>query len=97
MLTPELHSKWKKTSGFKKGLLTDIHMGDNNYSGQMVTTMTCDFVKKSIEKDLKPAGKKIGFDVNNKSINHIILGDECFGASTLKNHAKQPAVYGTND
>jgi hypothetical protein len=50
---------WKKHSGFKKGLLTDIVMGDER-TGQRVqsSTMHADFIKLT-PRALQPAGKPV--------------------------------------
>ncbi|KAI8913234.1 hypothetical protein EDD86DRAFT_187490 [Gorgonomyces haynaldii] len=65
---------WKKHSGFKKGLATDIVMGNKHTSDEPVTTMHSDYVPKQ-KIDVMPAGKPIGFDTTDKTRNHIVFGD----------------------
>lgn len=81
---------WKKHSGFKMGLLTDIVMGDEHkFSGpsQYRSTMHADYTghllatpENSLPKppsaDLSgPAGKSLGFTSSKKSEIHIVFGD----------------------
>jgi hypothetical protein len=67
---------WKKHSGFKKGLLTDIVLGDEHVAkNQFTTTMQTDYKKKSIEKHGKTAGRFSGFVISDKGQKHIMFGD----------------------
>lgn len=67
---------WKKHSGFKKGLLTDIVLGDEHVSkGQYSTTMKEDYVKKTISNEGKTAGRFSGFVISDKGQKHIMFGD----------------------
>lgn len=63
---------WKKHSGFKKGLLTDIVLGDQPSShGQYDTTMQRDYLPKILQKNIKFAGRSS----SDKETKHIVFGD----------------------
>ena len=67
---------WKKHSGFKKGLLTDIVLGDEHIAkNQFTTTMQTDYKKKTIETQGKTAGRFSGFVISDKGQKHIMFGD----------------------
>ncbi|KAJ3255618.1 hypothetical protein HK103_006143 [Boothiomyces macroporosus] len=67
---------WKKHSGFKKGLLTDIVMGDEHMSkSKYETTMNSDYVPKRISNNQKIAGRSSGFVISDPSQKHISFGD----------------------
>ncbi len=69
---------WKKHSGFKKGLLTDIVLGDEHIvpRSHYVTTMNSDFGTKQLESGGKIAGRSSGFVISDKGQKHIMFGDE---------------------
>ena len=67
---------WKKHSGFKKGLLTDIVLGDEHSAkAQYTTTMQTDFKRKVLENGGKVAGRFSGFSISDKGQKHIMFGD----------------------
>jgi hypothetical protein len=71
---------WKKHSGFKKGLLTDIVLGDQPTShGQYETTMHTEYSQKSLSENQKFAGRSSGFVISDKGQKHINFGDEKIG------------------
>jgi hypothetical protein len=67
---------WKKRSGFKKGLLTDIVLGDEHVSkGHFETTMHADYGSKTVEQGGKIAGRFSGFLISDPTEKHINFGD----------------------
>jgi hypothetical protein len=69
---------WKKHSGFKKGLKTDIVFGDGVvWHNDYLTTMQSEYktLGKVKETHEKSAGKSSGFAISDRGQKHIIFGD----------------------
>lgn len=67
---------WKKHSGFKKGLRTDIVMGDEKAPQERYeSTMSAHYTIKKLEEIGKIAGQSSGISVSNRSQKYILLGD----------------------
>jgi hypothetical protein len=77
MATEDPLYPWKKHSGFKKGLLTDIVLGDQRTShGQYETTMNTEYIQKQLSQNEKFAGRSSGFAVSDRLQKHIRFGDD---------------------
>jgi hypothetical protein len=91
---------WKKHSGFKKGLLTDIVFGDeaiphNDYQ----TTTNSQFQTKSQTDQQGFAGRSSGFAISDKGQKHIFFGDSSIASnkdSVTRNDFKETIVSGVN-
>ncbi|KAJ3272891.1 hypothetical protein HDV01_005214 [Terramyces sp. JEL0728] len=89
---------WKKHSGFKKGLYTDIVMGEEHMSkSKYETTMNSDYIPKTICNNEKIAGRSSGFAISDQKQKHISFGDSNLDAnlrqeSVTENAYKAPKI-----
>lgn len=91
---------WKRHSGFKKGLLTDIVFGDEATPQTIYqTTTNSQFQTKNKIDEQRFAGRSSGFTISDKGQKHIFFGDSSISPnneSVTRSDFKETIVNGVD-